>query len=429
MIGFWRALVGVEIARRKHKVLKEIVIGLVAGAILVTLLWSSPDWALLLFSLYLFIVQASTLMGNDFFMAWSAWHNLGFRRPSLTYRVSYIADYVLRDFWIAELCATVVVVAGSIAWGFPVVGMAVVAMQIGNLWLLPSHDYLVSRITQKARDAYGVTLVVVIGVFAFALVFGYRLPFLDSIWFPVISLAVFVCYAFGVDFVAQRLRPVGFEPHNGRGMFAWVLPRSPILFKDILLSWTGAASQLSLTAALVFVLSMINGWQAAPIVAFFFLVMNNIFLHRRRQTERTRLSPFKLIADDQLFSDDIIPKDKGLLRRGKLHLVAWGCCISLIVCLVLVFLFGTGGLNQVWPTLCALVVGFVLDAAVLYSTTLVRRLSIVVKYLMVVLAVAVVYAPPYAPGLWVFCAVLIALYVPFIVRVYWVEPTSLRRTG
>jgi hypothetical protein len=382
---------------------------------------ASPQWTLFALLLYCVFTQFIAMDSNGIFLSFRDWYRLGFRRPSWTYRIAYVTDYVMRDWWLADILALIVCLFGAIVQSKTLWGVIIWIVWVVNLCVLPSHAYLGFRTTAKARTIYLTILMSFLGGAALLYATGFDLPDWVWSWMPLWWPIFCMIYLLGLDVVTSRIHTPGFDTHGERRIFAWIRPLSPFLFKDLLLFYGMAVGAVFLAGCLFFaLLPTANGLpKMLTVNAFIVLGWINLFMARKEKN-------YRLIAEDNVFSEQALPRDGRFIRHRKFGTLALGAMIPFALCCIVAL-----SVSSSWRILllaaAVFAAGLVIDAPLIIRRgALARRLRTVVKYSMILLLAPVIYTGGSEWSILVYCGVLCLLYAPSCIRVYGIRPRRVR---
>lgn len=427
MLSFAIGLARLTARRTPRKLVKEVVIGVTVGAALGTGVALSVPWSFLVVAFYLCLVQVVGMTENDVFFDFRDLRRLGFREVTLAYRLAYIAHYVARDMYVATSIALAVPTAVLILTGKVTFAVLLVLFYLSGLVLLTSHVHLAFRISERARTAYLMGLFLLVASAAGLVLAGVEVPAAAVPLLPVALGAAVTLHVMAVDQVSRRLRGNGLSSHSGRRYLAWVMRISPHLFKDLLL-FRGLAIQNLVMGVALFALLAFDAPKAfmAPLVLLA-VCHDNLFLARKE-------GAYRLVAEDNLFREMILPDDRWYLRHRKLLTLTVDVPVKLGVGTVMLILAGSLRAEQLPVMALVVVTGLVLDAPQPYRDSMLSRgLRSVLKYSVIVLFFfAAQFGWPLA-SVAVHCAALLVLYGPDVVSTY-VRPRPVRlgrgaRTG
>lgn len=317
--------------RKKVAIVKELGVGLAAGAMIGMGVFTSPEWALWVVLVYFTLVQGLAMIENDIFCDFRDFRRLGFRVAGIRFRVAYIVHYVTRDMYIAN--GTAIVVAFSIilmvhrGW----YALFLLVLIIANLTLIPSHVYLAYRISDRPKAIYMGAMLIAELALAVPLTFGFRLGPNQPPVMPVLCIAITLLHIIIIDRIAERLRGSVLE-FGGRRWFAWLPPRAPHLFKDLLLFHAMAIQSLVVEILLFATLMIGTSRRSASILGIVALGLTNIFLTRQHGT-------YRLISEDHQFDERKLPLDRMQLRRSKLLTMSLSVPMVLTILLIIAAVF------------------------------------------------------------------------------------------
>lgn len=412
MTEFLSTLGRLTAARKPRHRLKEVGIGLVVGVLIGVGTALSPEWAFWVLLLYFASVHAVALTENEVFCDFRDFRRLGFREPTVAYRLAYVVHYVARDLYVANTIALALGSAIMIAVGKPWFALALLVLVLVNLAVLPSHVHLAFRLSARGTVAYIAALFVAVIALALPLALGVRIPPTLEPLLGVVLIAVGALHVLLVDRVASRLRGTGLSSFGGRRVFAWLRPAAPHLFKDLLLFHPLALQGLFIGLSLFAIL--VVGSAAGSVGALLLLALchDNLFLARRA-------GAYRVLSEDTLFHEDRLPADRVLLRRTKLTTLAVDLPVKLAIAAVVMTAFGVFRLDQ-WLLMAAvLVTCFVVDAPLPYLN---ERIAVWLRYVStytpIILFMVVVSfdLPVVLVGL--HCLVVTALHLPTFVTTY-----------
>ncbi|MCB0910782.1 MAG: hypothetical protein KDB60_04100 [Propionibacteriaceae bacterium] len=412
MLTFPIALARLTARRTPRRLLREVGIGVTVGVGLGMGVSLSVPWTFLVVAFYLFFVQAVGMTENDVFFDFRDLRRLGFRDVTPAYRLAYIAHYVSRDLYVANGLAlaipTVVLVVAGKGW----LAVLLVELYLAALVLLTSHVHLAFRISSRARTTYLLGLFLPVPLAAGLHLAGVVLPADLVPLLPVVLAAATTLHVMAVDAAARRLRGNGLSSYSGRRYFAWVLRISPHLFKDLLL-FRGLAVQNLVMGVALFALLAFDAPKdfIAPLVLLA-VCHDNLFLARKDKA-------YRLVREDNLFRESVLPEDRWYLRHRKLLTLAVDVPVKLVVGAGLLLVTGGFRAEQVPVMVLVVVTGLVLDAPLPYrDSTLSRVLRSVLKYSVVVLFLLVAHFGWPLGSVVGYSAVLLVLYGVDVVSTY-----------
>ncbi len=397
--------------RRSSWPVREVLLGLALGGAFVVGATLSLDWAVWALLVYVVSVQAIGLTENDVFFTAGDLRLLGYREPSLGYRLAYLGHYVARDLTWALASALVVACGGLVAVGLPWAAGLVAALLLGSLALLPSHVFLASRASESARTRYVLALVGVVLAAAGGLALGYRLP--PSWWAPApgIVLAVGFGWLLLLDRISGRLRGRGLSGSGTRRWFAWLRPRAPFLFKDLVL-FGGMIVQALLSGLAMFGILM-SGSPALSVGALLLLTVchDNWLLGRAH-------GRYRLQSEDPFFAEERLPADRRFLRRHTVLSLAVDVPLKLALAVAFLLTWDVFVLDHALLLAGTLVTVFVMEASLPWTTTpLARWLRGFLTYAMFGTYFAVTSLGQPLALAWVYAGTLVACYLPSLVAV------------
>lgn len=419
MLSFPIALARLTVRRTPRRLLREAGIGACVGALLGTGVSLSAPWTFLVVLFYLYIVQVVGMTENDVFFDFRDLRRLGFREVTMSYRLAYIAHYLSRDMYIANALALGVPTVVLVVLGKAPLAVLLLMLYPASLVVLTSHVHLSFRISPRARTGYLSGLFLLIPLVAGLLLAGLTVPADLVAFLPVALVAVVVLHVMAVDAVARRLRGNGLSSFTGRRYFTWARRISPHLFKDLLL-FRGLAAQNLVMGLALFALLAFDAPRSflAPLVLLA-VCHDNLFLARKDKS-------YRLIAEDNLFLESVLPADRWFLRHRKLLTLAIDVPVKAAVGALLLIITGGFRAEQAPVMLLVVATGLVLEAPLPYAdSTLSRVLRSVLKYSMITLFfLGVQFGLPTAVAVW-YCVALLALYGPDVLSTY-LRPGILR---
>jgi hypothetical protein len=404
--------VRIHLSRRKRRVVKEGLIGLAVGSVIALGSYFSAEWVMLAIVVYLYMTQVVAMTSNDVFFRFADLRRLGLRHPTWGYRAVYVIHYVLRDKFIATGVALPVGAVGISCTRGPGWMAFFLCVYVANLYLLPSHVYLSARIASRAKTVYLLALLIPIGVTAMLLAMGLSLPLGSLAVIPTAWLGAMISYVLIIDQVAKRIRPKGREARGGRKAFAWLKTLSDFYFKDVLLFFSMVGGNMLMGLALFALIVQGAPPGLVPFCALFALAGTNLFLSRKNKR-------YRLVAEDTLFSELALPRDKMKLRRSKLRTLSSSILIQAVLYGVVVA--AVDGFDPNWGPLviAALICGLMLDAPLLYlDETVARWLRHFLKYIAIFAFLAVTFFDQSALVAWSVYAAIGVVYLPSVVSVF-----------
>lgn len=359
MLGFLKELARRTMVRKPRRPVKDVAVGTLVGALIGVGGALKPDWAFWLLLLYLTTIQALAFLENEMFFDMADLRRLGFREPNLPFRLTYISHYVARDATVANAIALVAGTTLLIIGGRAMLAVWLVVAVVCGLALLPSHVYLASRLSNRGRAAYVVTLYAWWGGLGIPL---FLLGLSSEHWLPAavpMTVALAAAAVLAVDTSARRLRNNGLASYGGRRLVRWLGHVSPTLFKDVLLLNGMVVQRLVTGAALFSLLAVGAPREALPGLVVVALGGDNLFLGRRH-------GQFRLLADDNLFSELALPDDRTRLRRSKLLTLTLDVLIKSVLIGLVLLVSGQLRPDLACTAFVVLVAAWILDGPVLY---------------------------------------------------------------
>jgi hypothetical protein len=398
--------------RTKRRVGREIVIGLVAGAALATGAYCSPRWTFLVVALYLYTVQVVGMNDNDVFFDFGDFRRLGVTENNGLYKAAYIVQYVLRDLYVALALALALAVTAFLVLGHGGYALLTVLAFAYSLALLPSHAYLAFKVSARTKNTYLFALFLVFPALAACHVTGWSETW--TLW-PSAPLAlglVAAAHIACVDRWAGRAKKATAASRSSRHLFSGLAPRRPFLFKDLLLFHRMAATTVFMGLALFALLACDAPRGFVAPLALMAVCHDNMFLSRRQKS-------YQVLADDNLFREQALPRDLGYLRRRKLGTLLLDVPVKLAVCCAAIALAGAWEPAHLPLLALIIAVNFVIDAPLLFIDLMAARIvRATVKYLLVTAFLLHTYAGAHPAGVVVLAGLLVLLYGPGLGRVY-----------
>ncbi|MFZ1410084.1 MAG: hypothetical protein WAS07_01335 [Micropruina sp.] len=413
MLGFVTVLARLTALRKKRTTVKDVGLGLLVATLLAGGGLVAPQWCGWLLLLYFTSVQLLAFVENDVFFDFGDLRRLGFREPTIAYRLAYLTHYVARDNFVSNGIALGLGGAVLLASGRGWFAAWVVVTYLANLCLLPSHVYLASRMSGRGRTVYLCLLFTAWLLLLLPLALNGPLP---DAWLPLaapLTAGIVLVHIVAVDYAARRLRGNGLASFGGRRYLAWLAPISPFLFKDVLLLKGMILQRLAMGLSLFSLLAVGSPGSSLPGLALLALGSESLLFGRQE-------GAYRLLADDNLFDDKVLRADRGVLRRHKLVSLSLDVPITWVVIAGLLLALGQARADQLAAMAGVLLAALVVDAPALYqSTRLARVLRHAVRYSLLGVFVAVTLSGQSLTLLWAYLAIVICVYLPDLMSVYW----------
>ena len=411
MKAFLVRLARLTVARHKHRLLHEVVLGMLAGGALGFVITSTLEWATVVLLLYLVCVQAVALVKNQVFFSTSDLRVLGFRNYNLEFWLAYMCHYLARDMFVANFVAILISTGFLIFAGQGWLVLMPLFSYMSVLILVPGNVYLGKDLRDSTRVAYVGAGLFVVCVAATFVAFG--LKFSDGIR-PVLPVVFLASSIVG----SILMRPIGSLLHysEARGdrirwwrLLTW-LPVHQV--KDIRKEIGHAV--LMILGGMAFFTILVIG--AAPKtmapLALIAVALENSFLGKKD-------GKYRLTNDDPLFSETKLPLDYLFLRRSILLTVALDVPVKVVI--VWGIILATGGFTWVHAITAAVIILIIniIQAPMLFmNSKLARGLRYPVPLVVIILYLVLAELGDTLAPLWICCVVAVVFYLPAYLRVY-----------
>lgn len=412
MLKFWRQWTRLHFQRFPVKVGNDLLIGLIVGVALSIGLSMSAQWTLIVVMVYLCLTQIISMNTNAVFFDFTEFKQLGFNHPTLTYKGAYIIHYLLRDKYLSTIIALAISCACLLLTQQAAWIIFLVTALLANLLILPSHVYLSFRITSTTRMVYSCALLVPSAIAAVATLLKFHPSNHSLIVMSFVLLVGVMAYNTLIDQIAMRVHGPGRTMIRSRLPFLGFRRISVFLFKDAVL-FSGMAGLGILTGiALFLLLRQGSPREMVPFCGLLALGSTNLLMARKDKQ-------YRLLAEDSLFSELSIPRDRVFLRRSKLLTLTFSVMIQLLLYGLLIGFSHMLTLNHLPLVIVIMTTTLILDAPLLYQyKPLTMWMRTALKYCMIALFLMVTFGGLSSTAVYSYSVVVFMCYFPSAWMVY-----------
>lgn len=299
--------------RRPRRRGREILGGLILGAVLVAGMILFPEWLILLGCAYVGLVHVMCLWDTDVFLRMDDLRRFGLERFGLQTRLAYLGHYAASDWLLSHAIGLSLFTVTALVLDEAQLLALVAGLYVMALMPLPSVVRFGARAPARAVQVYIVLLLAALVGLGVIVVQAPDLLMDSPMRVAGILVLAGALQTLAMDAIAVRSSGSGLSSSDARRMLGWLVNRKPLLYKDLMLLWRPAVGTL-LSSAALFALLMISTPAAWAVPLAVVCLQENVFMSKDRQG-------YRILQDDH-FGMHILHADRTRLRRHLLRVLA-----------------------------------------------------------------------------------------------------------